>query len=76
MVIYYSPYIPDLQLPQGSLASIALTKENLSLAGCVVIATDHSCYDWGQIVSWSKLVFDTRGVTRGLKGDNIVRLGE
>jgi UDP-N-acetyl-D-mannosaminuronate dehydrogenase len=43
---------------------------------CVVIAADHSCYDIKHIITYSKLVFDTRGVTKGLKGDNIVRLGD
>jgi len=75
-VSYNDPYIPDLQLPHETLSSVELTEERLSSADCVVIATDHSCYDWEQIVSWSKLVFDTRGVTRGLEGDNIIRLGE
>jgi len=45
-------------------------------ADCVVIATDHGCHDYADIVARAKLVFDTRGVTRGLRGDNIVRLGE
>lgn len=43
---------------------------------CVVIAADHSCYDMGEVVARAKLVFDTRGATRGLKDANIVRLGE
>jgi len=30
----------------------------------------------GLMVARAKLVFDTRGVTRGLRGNNIVRLGE
>ena len=43
---------------------------------CVVIAAAHSCYDMGEVVARAKLVFDTRGATRGLKDANIVRLGE
>ena len=75
-VSYNDPYIPEIQLSQGSLASAELTEENLSAADCIVIATDHSCYNVNEVVAHSKLVFDTRGVTRGLKADNIVRLGE
>ncbi|TRZ94574.1 MAG: nucleotide sugar dehydrogenase [Dehalococcoidia bacterium] len=75
-VSYNDPYIPNIQLSQGSLTSIELTKESLSAADCVVIAADHSCYNVNEVVAHSKLVFDTRGVTRGLKADNIVRLGE
>ena len=60
----------------GSLASAELTEENLSSADCVVIATDHSCYDIDEVVAHSELVFDTRGVTKGSEHKNILRLGE
>ena len=75
-VSYNDPYISKIQLSEGTLTSVELTEESLSSADCVVIATDHSCYDLEQIATRSKLVFDTRGATKGLKHDNIVRLGE
>jgi UDP-N-acetyl-D-glucosamine dehydrogenase len=75
-VSYNDPYVPKIQLSQVELTSIGLNKENLSSADCVVIATAHSCYDLDEVAAHARLVFDTRGVTRGLKGTNIVRLGE
>lgn len=75
-VSYNDPYIPNIQLSDGSLSSVDLAEKKLSSADCVVIATNHSCYNLEQIVAQAKLVFDTRGVTRGLKQKNIVRLGE
>ena len=75
-ITYNDPYIPELQLGKDTLASVEITDENLSSADCVVIATAHDRYDIEKIVALSKLVFDSRGVTRGLAGDNIVRLGE
>jgi UDP-N-acetyl-D-glucosamine dehydrogenase len=75
-VSYHDPYIAEIRLPEGSLRSKNLTKENLSWADCVVIATDHSCYNMDEVIAHSKLVFDTRGMTCGLKGKNIIRLGE
>jgi UDP-N-acetyl-D-glucosamine dehydrogenase len=76
-VSYNDPYISKIQLSEGTLTSVELTEESLSSADCVVIATDHSCYDLEQIATRSKLVFDTRGATRALKHvNNIVRLGE
>ncbi len=75
-VSYNDPYIPEVQLRQNTLASVELTKENLSSADLVVIATAHSGYDLGKIATSAKLVFDTRGATRGLSNDNIIRLGE
>jgi len=75
-VKYNDPYIPTIQLDSGTSTSVELTKENLSWADCTVIATAHTCYDTKKIVAASKLVFDCRGITRDLTGDNIVRLGE
>jgi len=40
---------------------------------CVVIATDHSQYDYPSIVSKAQLVVDTRNATRGMNNENIVR---
>jgi len=73
-VLYNDPYVP--RLPGRLLSSEELTNELLETVDCVVIATDHSYYDWKWIVDKAKLVFDTRGVTRGLTKDNIYRLGE
>lgn len=75
-VNYNDPYIPKIKLPQGSLASVKLTGKSLASADCVIIATDHSCYNMDEVAARTKLVFDTRGATKGLRGNNIVRLGE
>ncbi len=75
-VSYNDPYIPKIKLSQGTLSSIELTEESLSSADCVIIATNHSCYNMDEVIAHSKLVFDARGATRGLKDNNIVRLGE
>ena len=75
-VSYNDPYVPQIHVPAGDMESVELNGECLASMDCIVIAADHSCYDVQQIITGSKLVFDTRGVTRGLKGDNIVRLGE
>jgi hypothetical protein len=39
---------------------------------CVLIVTDHSDYNYRQIVSEAKLVVDTRNATRGIKSEKIV----
>ncbi len=45
------------------------------LAGydCVLIATDHSDYDYERIVRESQLVIDTRNATKGIESHKIVR---
>jgi UDP-N-acetyl-D-glucosamine dehydrogenase len=40
---------------------------------CVLIVTDHSSYDYSDIVKRAKLVVDSRNATQGLTADNIVR---
>ncbi len=73
-VSYNDSYIPKVQISEITLASVELTDERLSSADCVVIATDHSCYDYKKIVDKASLVFDTRGATRKLSSNNIIRL--
>jgi UDP-N-acetyl-D-glucosamine dehydrogenase len=73
-VLYHDPYVPEYK----GVRSIVLTDIELSMADCVVIATDHSCLNIERIVTKARLVFDARGVTRHLysKYGNVVRLGE
>ncbi len=75
-VTYNDPYIAQIRIGQDTLTSVELTRECLCAADCTVIATDHSSYDYQYIIDNASVVFDTRGVTRTLKGKNILRLGE
>jgi UDP-N-acetyl-D-glucosamine dehydrogenase len=75
-VSYNDPYVSRIHLPAGDMESVELDEECLASMDCVVIVADHSCYNMGEVVARAKLVFDTRGATRGLKQANIVRLGE
>ena len=75
-VSYNDPYVPSIMISGQTLNSVELTADNLAAADCVVIAADHSCYDINEIIESSQLVYDTRGVSRGMKSNNLVRLGE
>jgi len=75
-VSYNDPYIAKIQIGEDTLTSVELSEECLSSADCVIIATDHSKYDYQYIVDNASLLFDTRGVTKTIEGDNIFRLGE
>jgi UDP-N-acetyl-D-glucosamine dehydrogenase len=66
-VDYNDPYIPRLHRTRKydfPLASVPLTPQALASYDCVVIATDHSCYDYDAIVRDSALVVDTRNGTK------------
>ncbi|MFC1908873.1 nucleotide sugar dehydrogenase [Chloroflexota bacterium] len=75
-VSYNDPYIAEIQIGEDTLKSVELTERYLSSTDCVVIATDHSDYDYQFLINNASLVFDTRGITRAIKGENIIRLGE
>lgn len=49
-----------------TMDSQELTPEFLASQDCVLIATDHSAYDYELIVKHSKLVVDTRNATAGV----------
>ena len=75
-VSYHDPYVYNCQIPGKTLTCVKLTKECLSSSDCVIIATDHSSYDLQYIVDNASLVFDATGATRGIKQQNLIRLGE
>lgn len=69
---YSDPYFPSLHRMRhydfSNMRSVELTPERLGGYDCVLIATDHSSYDYESIVKNSKLVVDTRNATRKIKG--------
>ncbi len=73
-VCYNDPYVAKINVSDETLTSVELTEKQLSSADCVVIATDHTSYDYKYIAGKSSFMFDTRGVTRKLRNKNIIRL--
>ena len=67
-VTYNDPHVPALPRVRrhniGDMESVALTAEFLSEQDCVLIATDHSAYDYDFIVEHAPLVVDTRNATK------------
>jgi UDP-N-acetyl-D-glucosamine dehydrogenase len=68
---YNDPHVPVLpkmrhypDLPV--MESQELTPAYLGSQDCVLIATDHSAYDYDFVVQHSKLVLDTRNATKGV----------
>jgi UDP-N-acetyl-D-glucosamine dehydrogenase len=68
---YNDPYFPVLQKMRhydfSRMRSVDLKPERLASYDCVLIATDHSSYDYETIVGHAKLVVDTRNATRKVK---------
>jgi UDP-N-acetyl-D-glucosamine dehydrogenase len=68
---YNDPHIPRLpgmrhhEVP--SLESTPLSAKSLAAQDCVLIATDHTAYDYDFIVQYAPLVIDTRNATVRVK---------
>lgn len=75
-VLYNDPFVPEIQINGKKRTSVELTDALLASVDCVVIATDHSLYDWGWIVDRAKLVVDTRNATKAYRkrARNVVTL--
>jgi UDP-N-acetyl-D-glucosamine dehydrogenase len=70
---YNDPYFPALHKMRhydfSNMKSVELSPERLASYDCVLIATDHTSYDYDAIVRHSRLVVDTRNATRQVKRD-------
>jgi UDP-N-acetyl-D-glucosamine dehydrogenase len=69
-VDYNDPYFPQLHKMRhydySHKRSMPIDPKSLASFDCVVIATDHTSYDYAAIVENSQLVVDTRNATRRL----------
>jgi UDP-N-acetyl-D-glucosamine dehydrogenase len=73
-VLYNDPYHPTVG--RGRHYNLNMTStplEDLDQYDCVLIVTDHSDYDYEEIVRSSKLVVDSRNATKGIQAPHLVR---
>ena len=74
IVAYNDPYFPTVG--RGRHYDLNMTNtplDNLGSYDAVVIVTDHTTYNFSEIVEQSQLVIDTRNATKGIKSDKILR---
>ena len=70
-VIFNDPHIPTIPTVRKysfNMDSTELTPETLAAVDCVLLATDHSAYDYQFILAHADLIIDTRNAFNGLKG--------
>jgi UDP-N-acetyl-D-glucosamine dehydrogenase len=70
-VSYHDPHVPEV--PELGMRSTPLS-DALAAADVVCIVTAHPEIDYVEVVSEAPLVVDLRGVTRGIRAENLVRL--
>ena len=73
-VLYNDPYFPTVGRGRHYNLNMTCTPlDDLEQYDCVLIVTDHSDYDYEDIVKRSKLIVDSRNATKGIKSPKIVR---
>jgi UDP-N-acetyl-D-glucosamine dehydrogenase len=73
-VLYNDPYFPTVGRGRHYNLNMTCTSlENLGQYDCVLIITDHSDYNYQEIVKNSQLVVDSRNATKGIVSEKIVR---
>jgi UDP-N-acetyl-D-glucosamine dehydrogenase len=71
-ISYTDPYVPRLSEPGIDLYSEPTSE--LGQKDCAVIVTNHSCFDYGEILRRAPLIVDTRNALRGFRDEKIFRL--
>jgi UDP-N-acetyl-D-glucosamine dehydrogenase len=75
-VDYNDPFIaeiPKMRQYNFRMKSVPLTEEMLKNYDCVVIATNHSYYDYHFVVENSKIIVDTRNATAGIFSKKVLK---
>ena len=65
-VQYFDPHVPFFSHDGMNMTCAPACDDAIREADCVVVATDHSAFDWQQIAQDATLVVDARGVMRNL----------
>lgn len=71
-VDYNDPHVPSTHKMRKydlQMSSVEITPESLQQYDLVLIATNHSSYDYEMIAKNSKLIVDTRGAMRNIASD-------
>ena len=68
-VCYYDPYVPVIKVTRehphwAGTKSVAWQQSVVESFDATLISTAHNCVNYSELVTWSKLVIDTRNATR------------
>lgn len=70
IIKYNDPWVPELRPTRKynfKMESTPITPELLAGMDAVIVVTDHSDYDFSEIVRHANMVIDTRNATKGIK---------
>ena len=69
-VSYYDPYVPKVQVHQTIMTSITDLDKGVKESDCVMIVTNHSCFDYARILREASLIVDTRNALGNITKNN------
>ena len=72
VVSYADPHVPSIRLGDRQIKAVG--EEEAANADCVVIATDHSSFDYAKLVEHARLIVDSRNALKKFQSPKIVRL--
>jgi len=72
---YCDPYVKEVEVGGKRFRAKPLTERLLKKADCVVILTDHSCFDYDLILRASRLIVDTRNAIKRRNVKKLYTLG-
>ena len=58
----YFPSFPKMREHHFDLKSVALTPRNIASFDCILLATNHTAFDYKRLKKHAKLIVDTRGI--------------
>jgi UDP-N-acetyl-D-glucosamine dehydrogenase len=73
-VSYSDPYVPRLEFAGHRMRSVPISATKLRSFDCVVVATAHKVFPYGQILRYSRAVVDTRNAFKSKRSEKILRL--
>lgn len=77
-VTYHDPFVPHIDgshwVSGRRMESVSYSREAVASADCVVVLTDHTAFDYVELVSEARLVVDTRNAIK-ITGANVYKLG-
>jgi UDP-N-acetyl-D-glucosamine dehydrogenase len=73
-VSYSDPFVPQIQEEGLDVKGVGVREALEAGTDCVVLLTDHSEFNYSEIVHLAPLIVDTRNALRDFIGGNIIRL--
>ena len=70
-VVYTDPHVTSIKLEGGHIMeNCEYSLQLLQEADCVVVITDHSTFDWAEVLENSAIVVDTRNALKDVRGNS------